>query len=89
MADTGTLQRQMAAFFKQDKERIKVQWIHVMKAKGLFDKLSSKEMETEPDRMYDICIEYLENGSVERVNEYAGVYRKRHIFEGIHCDLRT
>jgi len=83
MEDTVAIQREMATYFKKDKERIKAQWIDVMKAKGLFDKLSGKEMETEPDRMYDICVGYLENGCVERVNKYARAMTRKAVLAGM------
>lgn len=83
MTDTLPLRQEMATYFNKDKERIKGQWIRAMKAKGLFDKMRGKESQTEPDRMYDICIEYLESGFLKRVDEYARAMTRKAVLAGM------
>ncbi|SPD72407.1 hypothetical protein PITCH_A1330020 [uncultured Desulfobacterium sp.] len=71
MTDNLALRLELAMHFEHVKERIVAQWIHAMKAEGFFDKLSDEEKQKEPEKMYNIFLEYFRSDSKEKINDYA------------------
>ncbi len=78
-----TLQSELVAHFRGQREPLRRVWVQQMKAKGLLAGLSASETETESMTIYDTCIGCLETGQYDGAQVYATNMAERAVLRGM------
>ncbi len=69
----GTLKDELVAYLRQDREKLRGEWVQAMTATDnlWLDSLTPAEQELEPVKIYDACLDCLDSGSYRGAEEFA------------------
>ena len=72
-ASPGTLKDELVAYLRQDREKLRGEWVQAMTASDnlWLDSLTPAEQELEPVKIYDTCLDCLDSGSYRGAEEFA------------------
>ncbi len=72
-ASPGTLKDELVACLRQDREKLRGEWVQAMTASDnlWLDSLTPAEQELEPVKIYDTCLDYLDSGNYRGAEEFA------------------
>lgn len=78
-ASPGTLKRELVAYLRQDREKLRGEWVQAMAVSDnlWMDSLTTAEQELEPGQIYDACLDCLDSGSYRGAEEFAGRMARR------------
>jgi rsbT co-antagonist protein RsbR len=78
-----SLQAELVAHFREQREPLRRVWVQQMKSKGLVAGLSEEEIETESMTIYDTCVGCLETGRYDGAQVYANNLAERAVLRGM------
>jgi rsbT co-antagonist protein RsbR len=69
----GTLKDELVAYLRQDREKLRGEWVQAMTASGnlWLDSPTAPEQELESVKIYDTCVDCLDSGSYRGAEEFA------------------
>ncbi len=69
----GTLKDELVAYLRQDREKLRGEWVQAMTASDhvWLDSLTPAEQKLEPVKIYDACLDCLESGNYRGAKEFA------------------
>jgi rsbT co-antagonist protein RsbR len=85
-AENNTVAIELVRFFKKNRERLCLEWTDRMKSKGLLEGLSTKEIKSESEAIYDTCVTCLESGEYSMAQDYAKRMAERGVLQGMTAE---
>ena len=81
--DGDGLLRELVSHFRQERERLRRQWVQQMTGKGLLAGLTAEETESESINIYDTCVGCLDTGEYDGAVKYATSMAERGVLRGM------
>ncbi len=79
----GDLRQELVAHLREVRERLRLQWVQQMIAKGFLTGLSPEEIHTESSTIYDTCVDCLATGQYAAAQAYAARMAQRGVLRGM------
>ncbi len=83
---SNTLREELVAHFREKRDALRHEWVQRMRAKGFLKGLASKEIESEFNALYDICVASLKTGKHEEGPDHARSIAAQGVAEGMAAE---
>lgn len=84
--NVGELRQELVSHFRTERNSLRQEWVHQMKAKQLLEGMTTQQTEAESATIYDTCVECLETTRYDSAEAYAKKMAERGVLRGMTAE---